>query len=301
MHATTHQTASGRLLLPACVVVLGVLSLIPARFLGWVGWFTPLIHTALAPISHPLRSWSSALSPAQRGHDNAQLKRMREEAEGWQTLYLREHEENRRLQQQLSDLAQGMALNPELPVSQIVAPVIGTASDLSSGLLSVRTGRRANVDRNTVATTSGLQLVGKVTRTAGPVCMVQPITRKAAGPLGGKVMVGPQEGVACVLAPAGDGTLRGHTAETIRSVIPGAAPSAAPELAVGQTVRLDDPNWPRSARMLVIGTIEAIEPSPTQPLRRMIVVRPTVELERVSEVYLRLVGHDDHDDGAESP
>jgi len=56
---------------------------------------------------------------------------------------------------------------------------------------------------------------------------------------------------------------------------------------VGQTVRLDDPTWPKAARMLVLGRVERVEPSPDQPLRRVITIRPTVAgLDRLSEVVI---------------
>jgi hypothetical protein len=60
---------------------------------------------------------------------------------------------------------------------------------------------------------------------------------------------------------------------------------------VGQLVRLDDDGWPRSARMLVIGRIEAVQPDPVGwPI---ITVKPTVELLRLSEVELRIIPLDE--------
>jgi hypothetical protein len=40
--------------------------------------------------------------------------------------------------------------------------------------------------------------------------------------------------------------------------------------------------------MLVLGTVESVEPAPDSPLRPVIVVRPTVVLERVTEVIVRV-------------
>jgi hypothetical protein len=43
------------------------------------------------------------------------------------------------------------------------------------------------------------------------------------------------------------------------------------------------------AQMLLVGTVERVEPSPRQPLRKLVVVRPIVgDLLKVSEVVLQI-------------
>lgn len=87
------------------------------------------------------------------------------------------------------------------------------------------------------------------------------------------------------LDPVGDGTLRGPV--EIQD-------GAQPELKPGTIVRLADPDrWPLHAQMLVVGIVERVYPSPDQPLRSNIVVRPTLELERVSNVVLRVAEESD--------
>jgi hypothetical protein len=51
-------------------------------------------------------------------------------------------------------------------------------------------------------------------------------------------------------------------------------------------VRLEDPQWPKHAQRLVIGTVTAVKTVTTG--RQVIEVRPTVDLDRLSEVVLRL-------------
>ena len=53
-------------------------------------------------------------------------------------------------------------------------------------------------------------------------------------------------------------------------------------------VRLQDPNWPASAQMLIIGKIVRVEPKPTEPLRQVITVRPVYDLSRLGEVVVRI-------------
>ena len=56
----------------------------------------------------------------------------------------------------------------------------------------------------------------------------------------------------------------------------------------GQVVRLSDGRWPGAAQMLLVGKVVSVEPSPDNPLRRLVVVAPVIErLERVSEVVIR--------------
>jgi hypothetical protein len=53
-------------------------------------------------------------------------------------------------------------------------------------------------------------------------------------------------------------------------------------------VRLDDDRWPESAQRFVLGKVESVEADPANPLRTIVTVVPTVEVERVSEVTLRI-------------
>ena len=57
---------------------------------------------------------------------------------------------------------------------------------------------------------------------------------------------------------------------------------------VGQLVRVDDKSWPRNAQMaLVIGAIER-PPEPDSVGWYIVTVKPTLDLERLSEVVLRI-------------
>jgi cell shape-determining protein MreC len=278
----------GRLLLPGALVLSGIFALIPARWSGWVGELSRLVIIPTAPISRNVLAMSrSVLSPPEPPKAE-ELKLLEERKQEFETLYLRERAETQRLREMIRELQLGLSLNPEARVQQLVAPVIGTSADLSAGLLSVRTGPSIETDRTTVATTTGLQLVGRVTSSSGPTCFVMPITRRSAGKIQVAIMTGegPAE-IGANLVPVGDGTLKGDVLRISgdASVDPGAG---APAAAVGQIVRLDDMDWPKSARMLIVGRVESVSPSPSDPLRQVIVVRPTVNIERLSELLLRL-------------
>lgn len=281
-------------MLPLAVLALLVLSVVPARYLEPLSWISDLVLVAEAPVSHPMRRLGGWLSPAVPNEAvPEQLKIMEQQAEEWQTLYRREQRENRLLRARIEELSRGVAVN-SLPVRQVPAPVISGSSDLSSGMLTIRAGRNANVEVNTVVVVGGTQLLGRVERVAALTCQARPITDRGAMALRGRVEIEKTasptaRSLACLLHASGEdgllvgdvqdpAELAGHDSELIDDW-----------LEVGQTVRLDDDSWPANAQMLVIGEIVQIEPAPQSPLRRIITVRPRVGLSRVSEVVLRVV------------
>jgi hypothetical protein len=126
---------------------------------------------------------------------------------------------------------------------------------------------------------------------SGGTCSLQPITRKAAGKIQVRIIAGDEAlALAANLAPQGDGTLKGDVFVLEGLSTPG---TPAPTPAPGQLVRLDDSRWPDSARMLIVGEIESVSPSPEQLLRQVIVVRPLADVTRVSEVLLRIAGREE--------
>lgn len=276
--------------LAASVVLLLVLCLAPIRFTRWVGYFGSLAQTIQTPISDPLNRLGRWLAPAGPRFDSSDAVAVANlERERYEAMYLQQLEENQRLRRQVQELQRGVDLYPELPVRQLLRPVTAASSDLSSGILWVRAGSRDGVTVNAVATVRGTQLLGRVVGVTDRLCKVQPIIDRAAGRLRARVMFEGGSGLECLLGPTGQGTLRGEveykrdpvTNEPVRP-------------AVGQIVRLTDPDaWAPSAQMLIVGEVESVEPSPADPQRSVIVVRPTIpRLDRVSEVVLRIVAED---------
>lgn len=281
-----HQSSGARakLLLPPTLLLLLVVSVVPARWSAWVGELSRFVTIAVAPISSQVIAIARSVQPAPDPPSSKELQLLEEQKQAFETLYLRERDENQRLRDYITELQQGFALNPDARVQQVIAPVIGTSRDLSSGLLLVKSGVGVPVDNNTTATTTGLQLVGRVQSTSGPSCWLLPITRKGIGKLQVAIMTG--EGAPVIgsnLVPTGDGRLRG---DVMRISGPLDQPPPPPD--VGQIVRLADDEWPPSARMLIVGKVESVTPSPDDPLRATVTVKPLVNVERVSEVILRV-------------
>lgn len=295
------QLLDAKRTLPVALLLLAVTALLPARHLAWAGWFGTLAQTLAAPISHPVSRfirWVAPAAPLVAGEDNASHA-WRLRAEEFETLYLRERSSNERLLEQIALLQSGLALNPGLGVRQLATPVIGASSDLSSGLMSVRAPRQSAITTGTtIAVVEGVQLLGRVDSVRAMIALVRPITDRSSSRIEGVVVLGDSREaprLRCSLSPAGDGTLVGPVED------PSGLPAGV-SLAIGQRVRLADPTWPESAQELIVGQVESIRPNPDQPLRQMLVVRPLVDLSRVSEVVLRIpVSRDAGDDSPRTP
>ncbi|MEM1183535.1 MAG: rod shape-determining protein MreC [Planctomycetota bacterium] len=268
------------------VLVLLVLSVVPVRYLGWVETVGHLPLTLVVPISHPMTWVARWFAPARRELDDDRVRQLELENERLKRLYLQQVDQTDRYRDLAENLQRGRALQTDVPVDLAAFPVVGVSSDASSSLLTVRAGERDGVTPNTVATVDAVQLVGKVDDVSGRTCSVRPITDPSVVSIQGRVMLTDigREGLACRLGPTGDGRLKGD----LEYIAPTAERQTTPEVVAGMTVRLDDAAWPTGAQMLVIGKVERVERLESSPLRGVVIVKPMVDLRRVSEVILRI-------------
>lgn len=285
--ASQHPVISAAM--PAAVAVLLITSLLPARFTGWVDGLSQLAFAAVTPISHPLTLVSRWLAPPDRGVPDDELARARAEAERYELLWRQQREEAARLRRVVEDLQAGRAFRPSVPIDVIAVPVVAVSSDPTSSALVVRAGAADGVtELSTVAVTRGTQLVGRVTAVGASMSTVLPINDPQARQVIEGVII-TEEGpdaptIRCILLRAEDGRLVGDAEVLDATPVRPNPPSPEP----GMPVRLRDGGWPESAQMLVVGEIESIQPDPERPLRPTIIVRPTSQLRRLSEVILRI-------------
>ena len=288
--AASHLPSSKRMMALVAVTLL-IIGLVPVRYLGWVLWVREPVARVMTPLSAPVLSFVAWIAPPEGASASSEaVAALEQNAAQLEQLYLSEKFENQRLRAQIVQLQRGIALNPQLPVTQFAAPVIGRSSNPSSSMLEVRGGRTRGVTPNTVAVVAGVQLLGRVQRATDSTCLVLPINDPAAGPIGGMIAVDARsiDGPATLLTPTADGTLRGDV-EDRRNADGNPRDTIRP----GMTVRLRDENyWPANAQMFVLGTVERVETAPDSALRKVVIVRPTVDLRRVSEVVLRIPDQD---------
>lgn len=260
----------------SCAMV--VLALLPGKWIRWETWIAERPATIiLGPVQQPIRTFVGWFRrPGVVRDDNPEAADLRKQLVEVQTRLLNEQSQNEGLRRQIADLQKGLALNPDVP-RQLFAPIIGGGADLSGGYLKAKAGSRDGVEVGSVAVVNGVHLVGKVRRVPDPYCLILPITERAAGDIRGVVMMGDDKrGPQCEFKPTGDGGLRGKAEWS----------SNQPEIKAGMLVRLDDPAWPASSRMLVLGRVESVETAANQ--RKIVIVRPEVPLDTVSEVVLRI-------------
>jgi hypothetical protein len=287
MPRSLRQYLDSRRTLPPTIVLLVLLSVLPLRWLGWLDSIGILVRTLEAPITNSAAAVSVAVRPPTVGGPSSALTDQLK-ADNAKALFMltQEQLENQRLRALIEDLQSGVELAPDLSLRLLASSVIGRDADLARQVLHLRAGSAQGVVPGSVAVVDGAQLLGRVQSVGPKVSTVILFTDRAAGRVQGRVMVDERSldgGVECDLEPVGGGILRGRLAEP--EVRAGEQP---PEVRPGMLVRVHDATWPRNAQMLELGTIESIEPNPDQPIRRIITVRPRLDLARVSEVLLRI-------------
>lgn len=269
-------------------MIIGVLVVfalvVPARVQGWAASIGNAVTVLSAPVSGPVLRLANMLGPNRSRASDDGMRVLEEENERIKHEFLALQQENDRLRQVIRDLQSGLALADNLPVRLLEAPVVGTGSDPDTGMLTIKAGSAQGVNTDAVGLAPGLQLMGRVVAVSERTCTLRLITSKGGEALTAMVMLRDNvpDGLTCTLTPVGDGSLKGPVSDRRD---PNTNSPIEPQ--PGQTVRLDDPRWPRASRMLKLGVVESVEPNPNQPLRRIITVRPTVlDLERVSDVML---------------
>jgi len=273
MSRYSQQGSSRRFAFPACLAVLALLAVLPSRLTMWLTGVSGVARFAIAPIQEPVYHLARWLSPG-RGTkvDDPLVGKEREEKERFQALWLREQQRVAELERRIAELQHGVLVS-EVPVRQVATTVIGHASE-PGGELLIRAGSSQGVEANNVVTAGGVQIVGRVSRAGSRTSQVRLLTDRSTGKVMGVVMTGEgSTGPTCSLTP-GNGVLAG----------PVEYRSGDPEIHQGQLVRLLDSQWPRSASMLVLGEVVSVELLLGRPV---ITVRPTLDLQRLSEVVAR--------------
>jgi cell shape-determining protein MreC len=275
-----------RAYLAGTIAALVLLGLLPARYGRWMNAIGDKAFLLVGPVTAPVYKivrWATPTA-APQSDEVAALQR---EVDRYKQLYLntlREAEDDRRKYEALS---KGAFYTPP-PEAQLLRPVIGATAE-PGGRITVRAGKRDGVEVNTVATTVGVQLVGRVIEVSSRICTVRLINDRATGGIKGRVMASDTvRGSPCLLYPVTDGQLQGYVSVEGPDQPPG----------IGQLVRLEDEKWPRTSQMLVIGSVTFVQRDPTG--RPIITVRPTTDLERLAEVVLR-ISPQESDDRAAAP
>jgi len=279
------QSGASRFAAPLAIGLLVVLALAPVRYVPLVADVGAVVETIITPIAGPLTRLTRGIT--RKGDPTPEeVRLLQNELERWRQAYRRTQHQLDASRERIRLLQQAKALNPSFQITPLWAPVVSTPSSGTSQLLTVRAGSRAGVEENTVVTVDGIHLLGRIVDVSPLLSKARPITDPASGALGAVIDVGDQPDspqLSCRLRPAENGRLRGEVEHRIDR-----ATQQAIQVQPGMTVRLRDPTWPRASQMTIVGTVERVERAPNQPLRQVAVVRPRVDLRRVTEVILRI-------------
>lgn len=275
----TNETGLRRLLW-VTLAALVVLCAMPARVLSYLSPAHDALVLLVAPVSGPIRWILHAALPAQSNKvDIEAAVQLRLDRDHYRALYEQQLKVSEELRTRIVALQRGFDANPALPVRQMTAPVIGYSTDAGRQVLMVRAGKEQGVEINTVAVAEGMQILGRVIRSGTKISFLLPITARDAGRVLGAVEVGEGLHVPCELVPDGKGGLSGRLGE---------APSGVRPPAPGDVVRLDDRSWPANAQMFELGVVVSIGDAPDSALRKIVTVTPSIPLDRIAEVVLRI-------------
>ncbi len=274
----------------AAIVLLIVAAFLPPRWLTISGYVSSPVRSIIAPAQHGLGqavTWLRGKTEPSRGleasPEGAELLRQNDQL---LSSFLQSQEEIKSLRRIISEISHSVEINPGQSIRLINAPVIGGPADLTTKSLTIRAGRSNGVEPNAIAVVRGVHIVGKVRTADERLCTVIPFTDASIRPFNAVIMLEPdRRGPVCQLTPDGRGRFTGRVMEDASLRDP--ATAATTPITIGMMVRLDDADWPRTAKMLIVGQVIGIEPLPNQPLRRVVTVEPYYAPDRATEVMIR--------------
>lgn len=269
--------AGGNGPLIGAIAILLIVSFLPQRALSYLAAPGRVVRFVLYPVSDPVKKLTATLRPAAPRHDDPMVEQLKLQIEQFKTLYQQALATIADKQRLIENLQQGAAV-AEGPVRQLHAAVIANSSSGIGGTFQVGAGDRYKVDRSTIASTDGVQYVGRVTAVEKRTCTVTLMTDKSAGSIGGAIFAddGTRLAQMPLLSPVrGQRALSG---QVLYSTPP------APEPKIDDVVRIDDKSLPRAAQRLIIGRVTDVQKGVAG--RIIVTVRPTLELERLGEVVL---------------
>lgn len=279
MSRTAYPDSGRKGLLLGAIFVAVICSFLPQSVLSWFSAPRRLIEMSVAPVSGPAHDIAGWLAPAAPKPDDPRIAHLESERDRFKVLFAQSQLTVEQLQRRIDELQKYQSVS-EAPVRQLPARVVGGTSSASGGIIQVRAGSGSGLETNMIATVAGTQLVGKVTDAGSMLSKVTLITDKNAGKIDGVILddAGSRRFTIRNMAPIrGQSILQGWV-----QYQPG-GPNDQPK--VDDVVRLEDREWPTSAQRLTVGIVTKVTPSAGAG-RTIVEVKPTAELERITEVVL---------------
>jgi len=275
---------------PSFLLLLAVtlaIALLPAS--ARVGWSSDLGRIAaipLRPFSHlintvvhwfwnrvPEDAWLPAGTPET-------LRRIVEERDLAERRYLAEHQRVLELEEQIALLQALPAAARQLSKAPLLAQVARRTPADPTGMveLALPGGVETPPAAGSVVVYAGVHIVGRTlegaTTSTAQVC---PLVHALTGPIRARIFPAAGE--------PGRSVLISLEVPEKGDWLAGRAPRDA-VVGAGDIVRLDDPSWPATAQMMVLGEVTRIEPNDQEPLFQRVIIEPRFALSRLSQVTL---------------
>jgi len=272
--------SSGRAL-GLAIGLTGVVSLLPARFLGWTRVLAEIVALPVQPLADGGIRLSRWLRPLEgEAGESEELRKLRVEVETTRKLLHEERVKVEELLEAIEAMGEARAFRPGIEMTPIYVHVVGVGPDRGQGPVRLGKGSLHGVEPGAIAVYRGGYLLGRVAPDVGRLSSrLVPLTDPASGL------------IEAILLPASDPLRHLENAPRLQLQPDGHGALAGDidrNVAVkrGDVVRLADPLWPDSAQGLIIGTVEDVQPKDLQPLLSAITVRPRYQAQRVSAVTL---------------
>lgn len=271
---------------PLLIVVAALLvtALLPLRWLWWVSDVAAIVALPLAPLndgSNALRAWLRPGDDPLRGASASEAQ-LRIELDTYRALWHGERLANEELLQRLEDARLAEQFHRGSIFDPIRADVVGRRPDGRRGPLRINVGASAGVAAGDVAVFRGAHIVGRVMPEVDRLTsLLLPIHDPGIGRLHAAVWKEPEPDVPnpgvvrVLLTPEGDGTFSADAAQDSG-------------VRLGDQVVLDDPDWPDTARGMIVGLVDAIDRRDDQPLRVRLRVRPLYDLHELRSVVVKV-------------
>jgi len=264
------------------IVVTTILALLPLRHVSWVNDVAAIARVPSMPLTHVgmrIRGWlrgeAMRNGPAP---DNAEflqreLDQYRSLAKHWRGVAEQLAEVNAQLQR---TRAMGLDVAFDPVVGDIVAR--NTQSDRATYELNIGSHLHG-VREGAVAVYNGAHVVGRIGSVARLSSVLVPLTDPGFALIRAEVEVSRADAdepfVIVHLENLGDGSFTTQ------------APRDA-GVEVGDYVYLHDPDWPRTAQAMIIGSVRSIEPDAETPVLMNLVVRPVYSPDRLNAVMVKV-------------
>src|SRR5438046_1470128 len=132
-----HQQSTRRGSLAIAVALLVLLSLVPARWGGWVERLGDTQRMITAPVTYPIYHAVRLVKP-EPGAPSEQVALLKNEIEKWKTLYLKALSEKEDIERKFETLSKGgLSIEPQ---AQLLRQVIGAGAE-PFGQITVRAGK----------------------------------------------------------------------------------------------------------------------------------------------------------------